>query len=602
MNKSLLAVAVASLLSPISNLHAQEASTDETMVVTANRFEQSVGSTLAPTVVITKEEIQSIQAKSLEDVLRRLPGVQIASNGGYGQTSSVYIRGTESDHALIMVNGVRMSSATTGSTAIGSLPLNGVERIEYVRGPRTAVYGSDAIGGVINIITSYRGDETEVWVEGGSNNHQKFAASTANQIGDKGWIKIAANREKTDGFSAANENNSFYKPAVDGDDDGYSHTDLMLEFGFRPTEELSFKINSNYTKGDIEYDSGEKDQKLFSGSIVTAYKTDALSSELILATSQDQSAYAGSSGNFETNRVSVAWQNGYQFNSDFLLLGGLDWVNDDVSESTTKYAETSRSNLGAYTSGLYSKDKVQAELSLRYDDNEQYGGYTTWQVATGYKLTPLLRLSGMAGTAFKAPTFNDLYYPATSWGDSANPNLNPEESQNLEIALDFTPESFNVRVAAYQNNIKDLIAKSSTSQKYENIDKAMIKGIELVGEFSTGDFYHSASVDYLDAKNDETGKELARRSKHSAKWNIAYIYQDWNFDLSYLYRGKSYDDSANKIQLDAYSLVDFATHYYVTDNFIVRGKVVNLFDEDYETAYGYNTQERSYYVGLNYKF
>lgn len=163
MNRTMLAMTVASLLPHASHLYAQETSIDETMVVTANRFEQSVNSTLAPVVVVTKEDIQSTQAKSIEEVLRRLPGIQVSSNGGYGQLASIYTRGTESDHTLILVNGVRVSSATAGLTAISSLPLNGVERIEYVRGPRTAVYGSDAIGGVINIITSYTGDETELW-------------------------------------------------------------------------------------------------------------------------------------------------------------------------------------------------------------------------------------------------------------------------------------------------------------------------------------------------------------------------------------------------------------------------------------------------------
>ncbi|GLT20316.1 vitamin B12 transporter BtuB [Vibrio zhanjiangensis] len=597
MNRTMLAMTLASQLPHASLSYAQEQASDETVVVTASRFEQSINSTLAPVVVVTKDEIQSTQAKSIEEVLRRLPGIQVSSNGGYGQLASIYTRGTESDHTLILVNGVRVSSATAGLTAIASLPLNGVERIEYVRGPRTAVYGSDAIGGVINIITSYTGDETELWVEGGSDNYQKYAVNTANQIGENGWVKASVNREKTDGFSATNENSSSFDP----DKDGYDHTDLLLELGVNPTDELSFKWNTNYTEGDIEFDSGEQEQKLLSSSIVGAYKTDSLSSELILAASRDQSSYLGSSGNYETNRVSAAWQNGYQVNSELLILGGVDWVNDDVSESTTKYTETSRSNLGVYTSGLYSKDKVQAEMSLRVDDNEQYGDYITWQVGSGYKFTPIYRLSVMTGTAFKAPTFNDLYYPASKWGDSANPDLTPEESLNYEIALDVTPSIGDFRVAFYQNEVSDLISISGSTDKNENIAKAEIKGLELVGEFATGALFHSASIDVMDTENKDTGKELARRAKYSAKWNVSYMYNDWNFDLSYLYRGESYDDADNKIKLDAYSLVDFSAHYYITDNLIVRGKIANLFDENYETSYGYNTQERSYFVALNYK-
>ena len=605
MKKTALATAIVSLLSHAytSPVFAQNTTTetDETMVVTANRFEQSQDSILTPVEVITKDDIQSIQAKSLDEVLRRLPGVQIATTGGYGQQTSVFIRGAESDHTLILINGVRVSSATTGSTAVGSIPLNGIERIEYIRGPRTALYGSDAMGGVINIITSFSGNESEIWVEAGSHNYQKYAASTAHEVGDKSWVKVSVNQEKTDGFSATNSTYPWYSPG-DEDDDGYDHTDLMLEVGHGFTDELSLKINANYTNGSLEYDQGEKEQVLFSSSAVGAYKTTDLTSELILAISRDQSSYVGSDSNYETNSYSFAWQNSYKISQNLLFLGGVDWINDDVSESTTEYSETSRSNLGLYTTGIFTYNKLQTEVSTRLDDNEQYGSHITWQAASGYQLTSIYRVSANIGTAFKAPTFNDLYYPGNQWGDSANPNLTPEESLNFEVALDIKPVFMDLRLAFYENQISDLIAKSSITNKYENINEARIQGIEISGSFNTGDFYHSASIDIMDAINEDTGNELARRAKLSGKWNTSYQLNDWEFNLSYLYSGDSYDDAANTVQLDSYSLFDFATKYYITDNLTVHGKIANLFDAEYETAYGYNTLERSYYLGANYKF
>jgi vitamin B12 transporter len=605
MKKTALATAIVSLLSHAytSPVFAQNTTTetDETMVVTANRFEQSQDSILTPVEVITKDDIQSIQAKSLDEVLRRLPGVQIATTGGYGQQTSVFIRGAESDHTLILINGVRVSSATTGSTAVGSIPLNGIERIEYIRGPRTALYGSDAMGGVINIITSFSGNESEIWVEAGSHNYQKYAASTAHEVGDKSWVKVSVNQEKTDGFSATNSTYPWYSPG-DEDDDGYDHTDLMLEVGHGFTDELSLKINANYTNGSLEYDQGEKEQVLFSSSAVGAYKTTDLTSELILAISRDQSSYVGSDSNYETNSYSFAWQNSYKISQNLLFLGGVDWINDDVSESTTEYSETSRSNLGLYTTGIFTYNKLQTEVSTRLDDNEQYGSHITWQAASGYQLTSIYRVSANIGTAFKAPTFNDLYYPGNKWGDSANPNLTPEESLNFEVALDIKPVFMDLRLAFYENQISDLIAKSSITNKYENINEARIQGIEISGSFNTGDFYHSASIDIMDAINEDTGNELARRAKLSGKWNTSYQLNDWEFNLSYLYSGDSYDDAANTVQLDSYSLFDFATKYYITDNLTVHGKIANLFDAEYETAYGYNTLERSYYLGANYKF
>ena len=606
MKKTALATAIVSLLSHAytSPVFAQNTTTetDETMVVTANRFEQSTKDVIAPVEVVTKEEIEAMQAKSLDEVLRRLPGIQVGKSGGYGQQTSLFVRGTESDHILVLMNGIRIGSATAGNAAINLISLNGVERVEYIRGPRTAIYGADAIGGVINIITSTTEEYTSVTGGLGSNNYKQVGAVTSRKVNENLYIKAAVSQEKEDGFSVSSN-------PTDLDDDGFESTSVSLEAMYQFSESFLSRVNFDYSEGSVEYDPAKsyKDYKNYNIALSNEYKTDKWHSTFVIATNQDHNDEHSFYNNydkevFETKRDTVYLNTFYSVTDELNFGAGLDWYEDDVSGSTgvIHFDETTRTNMAGFITGLYHGDKLQVEASLRNDENQRYGNNTTWQFGAGYEVIEHIRLTANTGTAFKAPTFNDLYSPlsCSKYGCySGNPNLKPEESENYEVAIEGSYSFAFIRVAAYRNNITNLISGNIK----ENVGKATIEGIELSTSFETGPISHQVSFDWMDPKNEDTGEVLARRAKRSGKWNSSYIVNDFLFDLSYLYQDERLNYSGGDM-LDSYSLFDLAGTYFITDSFSVSARIANMFNEEYETAGGYNTQERSYYGTATYKF
>ncbi|WCE29606.1 TonB-dependent receptor domain-containing protein [Vibrio sp. SCSIO 43137] len=597
MKKTVLATTVTSLFFAAPNIYAQSPSDVETMVVTATRFEQSLQTSTLPVEVITKEEINAIQAKSVSEILRRLPGVQIASNGGYGQSQSIFVRGTESDHVLFLVDGVRIASATTGTASVSAIPVVAIERIEFIRGSRGAVYGSDAIGGVINIITKTDRDEGALAVGIGSDKFSQGQISVSKNVSEKLNASFAANKSRTEGFSVTDT-------AGSEDDDGYKSDDIIASADYKINDKYSIDIQTFYHEGEVEYDAGNryKDERIFNVAGTLNFQNDTLDSKLQLAVNQDsaKSHTPGGVSLYQTDRKSLLFANQYRVNDDLSIGAGLDWYRDDVSKSSANFTETSRHNTALYLSSLYDKHDYQIEGAVRTDDNERYGRNTTWQLGGGWNVNENYRLTANVGTAFKAPSFNDLYSP---FGGVAT--LKPEESVNYEVALESSAELFDWRVAAYVNQIDELIDWRPQGLNYspQNIGEAEIKGVEFLVNFETGDFSHNISIDIMDPQDKESNRQLARRAKESAKWNITYYADKWQADISYLYQGTRYDyPSSGKVKLDAYSLVDLSVSYDVLDSLTLRGRVANLFDEDYVLANGYNTQKRAYFGTLEYRF
>ena len=602
MKKTLLAVALAPLCLQSSFVSAQT-TTDETMVVTANRFEQSAKNTIASVSVVTKEEIDAIQAKSLTEVLRRLPGVQVVA-GGYGQTTEVFVRGTKSAHLLVLINGVRIGSATLGAVDFSQIPLTGVERIELVRGTRAAQYGSDAIGGVLNIITAYQQGENlaQATAGGGSNGFYELGASLAGEIGSTSWGKVAIKTNGADGFSAR-------KAPYESDNDGFEQSNAVAEIGTRIDDNWAASLQGYFQDGESEYDDGffasgaEAENSLYNLASHLKYSDERLNSEVILAYNEDESENKTDSSpgsKIATDRTVATWQNHYQLNSNVDFGGGLEWNREKVSHSSSRYTDDKRDNMAVYVTSIYHDERWLFEGSARTDDNDSYGRNNTWQLGAAYHITSQVQLSANAGTAFKAPSFNDLYWPG-----QGNPELEPEEAQSAEFTLQGQYERFNWGVTWYQNDVDKLIAwapDASGNWMPSNINQAELKGLEAIVGFDTGPIRHDLSYDFLDSEDKETKKELARRSRHSGKWNMSYLAEQWQFDLSAIYKGTSYEDAFNTQKLGAFTLFDLGASYYLSENLTLRGRIDNLFDADYEVKSSYNVQERSYYANVTYQF
>ncbi|GAL07851.1 outer membrane vitamin B12 receptor BtuB [Photobacterium aphoticum] len=412
--------------------------------------------------------------------------------------------------------------------------------------------------------------------------------------------------EQADGFSAR-------QLPFEQDDDGFESHNVVGEIGTAVGENWQLSLQGYYHDGKADYDDGYgavgayTDSSLYNVAAKAAYVNDKLMSEFTVAHNQDkaQNNSQGKTGSeIKTERLLANWLNHYQVNQQLGVGGGVEFYRDSVSNSTTVYEEDERDNAAAYINSIYRAGNLQLEGSVRTDDNDSYGTNTTWLVAGAYTFLEDYQLSASVGTGFKAPTFNDFYWPG-----SGNPNLKPEESTNYEVALSGSQAWLDWRVTGYRNDVEQLIAWAPMDSSDPNsdwlpmnVDNARLQGIELTSQFNTGPVYHELSYDYLDAEDTETGKQLIRRAKHSAKWNMSYMLEQWQLDMSALYKGKSYEDDLNTKSLDAYVLVDVAASYFINDHLTVRGRVANLFDENYTSRSTYNVQERSYFATVTYQF
>ncbi|UTZ26746.1 TonB-dependent receptor [Vibrio campbellii] len=624
MRKTLLAITCASLLSPTFYLQAQEASADETVVVTANRFQQIDGAVLAQTVTVTKEDIERLQANSLFDVFRTLPSVEVAQYGGRGQSASIYVRGGSPSQVLVLVDGVRMPRAIMGGVDFNQFPINSIERIDYIRGARASIYGSEAISGVINIITraNIDSDASHVTAGYGSDNHKKWTFVVSKPVGDGKHFKGVLGYEKTDGFNVKP------LPGVnDGDEHGFETLNLKLGYQQNFSDNLSGYVGVSAYNNEYDYDNSsygnpawgtvDKHEKktgeveYVGADLSLEYNKDVYSSELKLAYGQ-QDNYDHKSGQSKSTGDHVAieqfnaiWLNSYSVNEELSVGGGLDYRTEKLAKGYIAPSDwgpsqsydpekNPRTNFGISAIAQYAYDVWTLEASVRNDDNTQFGNNTTWQTAAGWSFYEGYELTLSHGTAFRAPSFVDLYYPGYEM-----PNLKPEESENSELSLSGAVSIVDWTVTGYYNEIENMLIWEGAGM--QNVGEAEIKGVELEVKLDTDIVSHEFYLDYK-APVDKSGAEdtqLAYRSKRGAKWNAYATFDQWTLGSQYLYQGERFNGST---RLPSYSLWNFTASYAVNQNWDINAKLSNAFDKDYEMYVGYATPGRQYFVSADYRF
>ncbi|MDC5804679.1 TonB-dependent receptor [Vibrio europaeus] len=614
MNRSILAIAVASLLPHASLSYAQEASSDETMVVTANRFEQSADSVLAPVSVVTREDIKKMQAQSVLDVLKTLPGVELSYQGTKANTNSIFIRGTSSRHTLVLVDGVRINSATAGGASVGLIPANAIEKIEVVRGPRAAVYGSDALGGVISITTKPKlGSAHEAKATFGSNSYAQQSWRSVGDISEKTKGSFFVNNEKSKGYKVSSS-------APDSDRHGFDAQTILGSLTHTYSSSIELFFTGYYQQGLSEYNGADPSNNY----AATKFESDTENyvfagganvalgdwlSQFQLSTnkafSADGKADGGKSGkgSITTKRNSASWVNTYSGLENSTINLGVDYYQEKALRGGTNssdYSDNKKTNTGVFITGFTQLSDLTLEASLRNDRDSGFGNHTTWNLGAGYALTEAIELVGSYGTAFKAPTFNDLYYPT-----SGNPDLKPETSKSLEFGVKGYHELVDWSVTTYRTDIEDMIAwapiaPGSSVYKPSNVENAQIKGIELELGFETGPINHKLIGDWKDPKDTKKNTQLIRRAKENYKWVGTYSADAVDVSLIANYVGKRYDSSL--YELEAYSTADAAVTYRVTDKFTTGLRVSNMFDKGYETAKGYPAAEREWYLNASYQF
>ncbi|WP_421345532.1 TonB-dependent receptor domain-containing protein [Aeromonas veronii] len=582
-----------------------------TLVITANRVEQPVSSVLAPVVVIDRAEIESRQVQSLPELLKTLPGVQIATLGGRGHISSLFIRGTNSNHSLVLMNGRPIAAMVAGTPDLSQIPLGNIERIEYIRGPRAAVYGSDAIGGVINLITktsAKNGSETHLKGGAGSHGYGQGELRTVQSLGQKTDMNMLIGYERTDGFDVVANTKQ-------PDRDGFASRNgqIGLNHAFNDAWSVDFNAQGydNLTDTDgstdqsrvqaFQYDGGLK----FQGKDLSS-RLEASYGENKLKTWQEAKGEA-SGEPIHTGLTRFSWINSWSGIEGMNLTGGADWQREEMKSDSRSYGKTfsapDRDNTGLFAVGSYRWQALLWELSGRTDDNQQYGRHNTWSAASGLDIDENHNVRLSYGTGFKAPTFNQLYYPG-----SENPTLKPEESKNLELGLSGRYSAWDWSVNLYRNRIDNLIY-CLTSMSYTCNPKnttADIKGVETEIGIDTGPVHHRLSYDYTRAKDKgNQDLQLLRRAEHKGSWIADTRFDATTLTTELLYVGKRYDNNwatNQRVELGAYTLLNLAASYEVTQQFTLGGRIDNLFDRDYAPAYGYASPGTEFKVTADYRF
>ncbi|ORJ50356.1 TonB-dependent vitamin B12 receptor [Kluyvera intermedia] len=597
---------------------AQDGSPD-TLVVTANRFQQPVNTVLAPTDVVTREDIQRWQSKDLNDVMRRLPGVDIAQYGGIGQSSSLFVRGTEARHVLVLIDGVPMARAGIGNAIdIGQIPVSLVQRIEYIRGPRSAVYGSGAIGGVVNIITMSDDERAQINAGMGSNSYQNYDGAINQRFGDT-MVTAAGAYQTTKGFNV--QPDSTY--ADDSDRDGYRNKLFWGGVQHKFNDSVSgffrgygYSSNTDYDQGSGGYAGGGDESQNYTQSWDTGlnYHTGIYSSQLIANyqhlknynyNAQD-GRYAASASLDNMEQRYIQWGNNVEVGHGSVS-GGVDWKQEKLQSSGTSSTDIyKRDTTGLYLTGQQQIDKVTLEASGREDHDEQFGWHGTWQTAAGWEFVDDYRVTLSYGTGFLAPSLGQQF-GAERFGIASNPNLKPEESKQWEAGLEGLTGPVDWRLSTYRYEINNLIDYDNNA--YYNVKSATIKGLEWTGNVTTGPVDHHLTLQYIDPRDDETNKVLARRAKQQVKYELTGQIYDLGWNVAYQYMGQRYDNAydattytSHTVKLGGVSVWDIGLSYPMTSHLTVRGKIANLFDKDYETAYGYQTAGREYTLSGSYTF
>lgn len=588
MNKTRQAILVALATSLTLPSIAEESSP---IIVTATRTAQTVDASLASVTVITQKEIEQLQPNDLRDLLTSISGIDINNNGGLGKATSLFMRGTSSSHLLVMIDGIKIGSATTGSIAFQHIPVSQIERIEIVRGPRAALYGSEAIGGVIQIFTRKGKDKDSANFElsYGSESTSKISAGFSGKSNDTSY-SLQASDLKTNGIDS--------KDGTETDVDGYNNTSAIINLSHKLSNTSSLDLNLMHASGETEFDSSFQNNSEFvqqtTGLTYKFAATTDWNMKLIASQSLDRSdSFLNEEfkSTFNTTRNNVSWQNDFTLSDSQLLTFGVDSQNDKVT-STSTYNESSRDNTAAFLQHQWTGEANDLHLAVRNDDNQAFGSNSTGSIAFGHQFDNDLRIISSYGTAFKAPTFNQLYFPG--YGVST---VKPEESESYEVELRNKYSWGKWSVSFYHTDITNLIPSFPVS----NIDKARIDGFELRLNTRIGGWDAKAELALLDPKDKKTEKVLRRRAQETFRLDMDKSSGNWKNGFSLIARGHSFDDAANTKRVSGYGIVNLRSQYKINKKLTLKGKVENLFDKEYETARTYNNPGTSVFISLSYQ-
>jgi len=589
----LLLLAALSAVLPL-DATAADIGPDDTIIVTATRTEIPLSDSLVPVTVLTRDDIELSLATDLAELLRFEAGIDIARSGGPGQATSIFLRGTESNHTLVLIDGVRMNPGTLGGAAVQNIAPEIIERIEIVKGARSALFGTDAIGGVINIITR-RVDAAfiEVGLGSGSFDSQSGHISGGNH-GDDGEFGVTINWQSSAG----------YAPRTDSDiERGYHNLSANI-YGTRHIGNSELSVRYWSAEGNVEYldfflapVDQDYENSIAAFGLNTRF-SDAGNSKLIISYMQDNIQQTQVEDFVESNRLSFDWQYSHVFDQH-TVTGGLYFVDESASSlSFGSGFDEDTEVRAAFLQDQLTMGRHKAFAAIRLTDHESFGNQITWNVDYGFEINAAWTVNMGLGHAFRAPDATDRF------GFGGSPDLRPELADEVQIAFRYAPGNrHSLDLEFYANDIEDLIDFDFATFTLQNIGMVEIRGVQLGYEYRGENF--SIRTDIVNQKADDktTNTRLLRRAEHSATINYTQNIGDHRIGLSVLVSGDRMDFGfPEDVTLDGYVVASLSGQIRLGDSWRLNLRIENLFDEEYQTVENYRMQERSGFVELKYRW
>ena len=575
----------------IHTTSAADISARDTIIVTATRNELPIDDATVPVQVITRDDIELSLATDLAELLRFEAGIDIGRNGGPGQATSIFMRGTESNHTLVLIDGVRINPGTIGGAAVQNIAPGVIERIEIVKGARSALFGTDAIGGVINIITR-RADTpyAELGIGSGSFDSRTGHVSGGSQ-GENGGFGVTLNWQDTDG----------YAPRVDSDiKRGYEN----LSVGLSAARNIgSSEISVRYWRADgnveyLDFFLAPVDQDYENS--VTALQVDSTFSDrgtgkFIASHSKDEIRQNQAPDFVESDRVTLDWQYTHALDAH-TLTGGLYFVDENArSLSFGSGFDEDTEVRAVFLQDQLSYERHRAFLALRLTDHETFGNQTSWNAEYAFDLSDNWTLSAGAGRAFRAPDATDRF------GFGGNPFLEPEIADSAQLGLRYsTGDRHRFDIEIYASDIEDLIEFDFATFTLVNVDLAEIRGVQVAYEYAGDSFVVRTELVDQTADNASSGMRLLRRAENSASVTYSQNIGRHQIGVAVLASGDREDFGG--VILDSYVVATLSGQLQLGKSWQLNARIENVFDEKYQTAADYRMQERSGFVELRYRW
>ncbi len=608
--------ALASALALVLPVHAEELPVfiGDEIVVTPTRAPQKLSDTLAATTVLTRADIEASAAIDLPTLLQGLPGVEISQTGGFGSQAAIRLRGAESDHTLVLVDGLRVNSVSAGTAAIEHLSLDDIERIEIVRGNVSSVYGSDAIGGVVRIFTRQgRGEvKPRLGVALGTDDFRNINAGVGGEVKPGLRFDLSAGQTRSGGFSSVRKYYATDNPAIDpydsylpadADNDSTRNTHFNFRLSQRFGDTLSWGVSARQNRADVELDgnySNHSEQNLAAYSLyVEGRPLQNWTSRLTAGRSSDEldSDLNGMAvDHYRTQIDQLHWENTLAMGRHSFRFGVE--AQDQKLDSNQSYSETGRQSASAYGGVGVRLGAHDFDLSLRHDRYSDFGGHTTGRAAYGYNLTPALKLHAAIGTAFKAPTFNELYLPSW-WG--GNPDLKPERARNAELGLSYASGGQFVQATLFASRTEDMIAYVWPTNV--NIGKARNRGVELAWNGKLAGLDARAALTLQNPEDADSGQLLLRRAQRHGSFALSDRIGKFGWQAEIVASGPHPDvhvTEYTRITVPGYASLNLSGNYAVANDWKLAGRVINALDADYSLVHGYSTPGREFRLELAY--